>query len=325
MNSGSDGTRGPRTVQEIRSSFLILPTDEFLRPLVVDHVSEATWTECLSNARAGLESVISAAGLPFELMNSSVVSHRFDRFFTAERIRALGEEYPNGNRDEFTKDERNRFAKEIADRKMAEFMASDAGRNEIVEHVLAVMDGQLDRPTVVFGAEELLIQALIGSWSVFEAFSRSMIVTLLNEFPRLVGNVVNSSDLKELLGKQPIDLQMIGEFGYDLSKSMGTVLFRSRRLDSLGHIRSIFKCIFSEREVQQALGKSVWVLNQRRHLFVHRRGIVDQEYLSNTGDSLPLGQKLRINALDLEESLRSVRDAIQSVCSAAEALGRATD
>lgn len=29
----------------------------------------------------------------------------------------------------------------------------------------------------------------------------------------------------------------------------------------------------------------MWLLSQRRHLIVHRRGIVDAQYLAKTGDS----------------------------------------
>jgi hypothetical protein len=54
--------------------------------------------------------------------------------------------------------------------------------------------------------------------------------------------------------------------------------------------------------------KEMWVLNQRRHLIVHRRGIVDASYIANTGDALALGAELTISPNELERYLTLVAD-----------------
>jgi hypothetical protein len=46
-------------------------------------------------------------------------------------------------------------------------------------------------------------------------------------------------------------------------------------------------------------------LCQKRNLIVHRRGIVDQQYLANTGDILPVGADLWIRPSEVEDLLEA--------------------
>jgi hypothetical protein len=52
--------------------------------------------------------------------------------------------------------------------------------------------------------------------------------------------------------------------------------------------------------------KDLWILNQRRHLIVHRRGTVDRDYIDRTGDALDVGAQLMISPSDLEHYLTLV-------------------
>ena len=129
--------------------------------------------------------------------------------------------------------------------------------------------------------------------------------------------MLSHSDLKEFFGKNPIDLKAIEHHSFDLSKSMGTVIFQNRRLDGLNVIRGIMKALFNSPDIQTALGQDIWVLNQRRHLFVHNRGIVDQDYLIKTGESLRLGERLPLACDDIEDYFIAVRTALSKICKVA--------
>ena len=50
-------------------------------------------------------------------------------------------------------------------------------------------------------------------------------------------------------------------------------------------------------------------LNQRRHIIVHRLGIVDEEYIRRSKDNLQVGSQLLVKASDLSRYLDAVRDA----------------
>lgn len=48
---------------------------------------------------------------------------------------------------------------------------------------------------------------------------------------------------------------------------------------------------------------------QRRHLLIHNRGIVDQEYLDLSGDtSFALGERISIRSAEAKRFLERVRD-----------------
>jgi len=78
-----------------------------------------------------------------------------------------------------------------------------------------------------------------------------------------------------------------------------------RAVDTVPVMRAVFSALFpSANDLREALGhKSLWILNQRRHLIVHKRGVVDQEYLDKTGVDLQVGQQLRVTTSDLEQHL----------------------
>ena len=63
----------------------------------------------------------------------------------------------------------------------------------------------------------------------------------------------------------------------------------------------------------------LWMLNQRRHLIVHRRGIVDEAYLGKTSDSAPLGLPLQPTSKELESYITAVERASIELISAVSA------
>ncbi len=280
------------------------------------------WAGCVASAAEGLQSVLSAATLPFELIQSAALERRFDRFLMAEGIRGPKSTIPLPGEVAIDDDERERLAYERADRRMNDFMSSKEGSDYFRDTLVHEMNHRLRSQGVRTAAEELMVQTLISSWSVFESFSRSFIISAINENPRMAEPVLRAPDLRDVFGKQVVDLQTIGDHGFDLSSSMGSILFKNRRLDSLGNIRSVMKALLDSSEVQTALGQELWLLNQRRHLLVHNRGIIDAEYCKNTGDKGPIGAKLKVTATDAENSLTAVRDAILAVCRAAQSLGQ---
>jgi hypothetical protein len=94
---------------------------------------------------------------------------------------------------------------------------------------------------------------------------------------------------------------------FDLSNQMGTLLFEERDLSSLFAIRTACEAIFDDSTLRTMLSAdSLWLLNQKRHLIAHRRGVVDDEYIRNTGSSLAVGDHLYISPDEFEENLVEV-------------------
>lgn len=294
---------------KVGQSFMIFSSETFLEPLKPYSEGECSSARCIASAVEGLHSVISAAGLPYQLIQDSTMQRRFDSFHNSERILALIPEKPGSG----LSDDAKRRAFKSAEHKLSEFLSGDEGKDSVRDELLYELDRRLMSSDVRIAAQELLVQTLISTWSIFESFARSFIIAWLNDDPNRASPILASQNLKEFFGKQVVDIQTIGDHSFDLSKSMGTVLFRGRRLDSLGTIRGAMKALFESSTVQTALGEDLWILNQRRHLFVHNRGVVDSTYLKQTNDTAPLGERLTLNCDDVKQHLIAVRVAIIAI------------
>ena len=80
-------------------------------------------------------------------------------------------------------------------------------------------------------------------------------------------------------------------------------------------IKDVLDAIFpKETELRDCLSDpDIWLLWQRRHLIVHRRGIVDQSYLAKTSDVPQLGSRLSVSSGYVEASLLRVVGAATAV------------
>jgi hypothetical protein len=302
-------------VRRVTSAFLIYQPDDLLGPLTRFLSGDHIWTPLVRDAADGLRSVLNAATLPFQLIYDAVQQRRFDAMLSAERIRSL-KEVASGDGLTNALEDRS-FGR--ANEKMCAFISTSDGSDFMRDAILYELDRSLRSSVISTAAVELMVQTLVSTWAVFENFSRAFIIAWINADPRRAKPLLASPDLKDYFGRQVVDFEVIGEHGFDLTGSMGTILFRGRRLDHLGVIRSATKALFNDPNVREALGESLWMLNQRRHLFIHKRGLVDDEYLQRTGDATPLGYRLSITSEDVEHYLIAVQKAVVAIATAAEA------
>lgn len=309
----SDGQSSvPRAViEEVLDSFLIPPTIDFEG--AIHFVSEGfRYAKILDVAIDGLKGILSTASLPFQLVEASVVQRKFDRVFTAERILILKEVGPWGDVTEI----HERKAYETADHKMSEFASSSEGTNFFRDEIILELSRTLKVGGVAAATQELLAQSLISAWSVFENFSRSAIIEYLNARPSAAAAVISLPAMKDFFGRKAIDIDVISRYDYNLSSFMGDVLFGDRRLDSLTIIKPLLRELLGDAEIQIALSDEIWELNQLRHLFVHRRGLVDREFLGKTNSKIAIGERVNLKSDNIEKSIKAVLKAIVTIGSA---------
>lgn len=293
-------------------AFLIYDTFEILSVFATTEASCPIAKALLNNGKHGLSSVVSAGSLPYHLINHAAQQRRFDSFFTAERIRSI--DLQTGEPSEEFRHE----VRQKARQKMDDFINSDEGIQHFRDQIIHDLDDRLALENVKAGASELLVQTLISTWSVFESSVRAFIIAWVNADPARAKPLLVSNDLKTYFGKQVVDLEVISDFGFNLAGSMGDVLFLNRRLDNLSVTRGIMKAFFNDDHIRNILGDDMWWLNQRRHLFVHRRGIVDTDYLARTSDNAPTGERLHLTSHDVMNYVVAVRDAILAIAMAAD-------
>ncbi|APG47418.1 hypothetical protein [Phaeobacter porticola] len=298
----------------VLSAFLISDADVFTGPEWETGFGERPWSKLSVRAAEGMRGVISAATIPFQLEHDSVTQRHFNRFLMAERIRRLKDVEPGAG----LKPEDEALASEIAQQCMDDFQSSEVGRNTIRNDIVNGLHRHMQSKNISFATRELLYQAQVSSWSIFENFCKSFIVTWLNEHPYVSKDVLSIKRFQKMIGGQSLNIDNISGFGFDLTKSMGDVIFSGVKLDGFEVLKDLCKVLLSDDRVQRAFGNDLYFLNKSRHLIVHRRAEVDLEFLNSTGKSYQIGDLMHIDSQDIERSFEAVREAILAIMFAAE-------
>ncbi|MFY1708380.1 hypothetical protein [Tritonibacter scottomollicae] len=300
--------------REVLAAFLFMDKEDFLVPLSSFTQSDSPWRLSTASAIEGLGSVLSAATLPLALTHDAVSSSLLQRFDSAAQIRNL----KNFSAGEKPTAESQIAAYRSAKKQAQDFSSSEKGRAKIRDDIIDILASHLYTDALQIAAEQLLAQTVIGTWTVFETFVRSIATDWVNAVPASASSILNAKELKDDIGKQPISFDTLSSHGFDLSKKMGNALFDGKRLDRFRVMKGVLKALFGTAEVQRSLGHGLHLLNQERNLLVHNRGVVDADFKEMTGSESPIGEKLSIEADSVEASLLAVRTAIVAVLSAAE-------
>lgn len=296
-----------RLAADVRQVFLV-PAEfsEVSRPLssVVEALPESLRSTGLA-FEDSLRSVLRTLSIPFQYTVAQVESLHHQRFVMAERIRAL----PLPGEDE-TQEERNARAQraiETARTKYSQFAAGD-GREVIPGEVLSRLAEIKDNTESLAAARELMRQGVVLVWSAFEVLARDLFVEVLNRQPARVETLLASPANRKRFGIEKLDWGTLASFGFDISRNLGTILAERADLDDMRAIKDAYGAMFNTNgEASSSLADPrLWLLFQRRCLIVHRRGIVDQQYLEKTGEALAVGSQLWPAPKDIEAYLEAV-------------------
>jgi hypothetical protein len=242
-----------------------------------------------------LQGVICTLSIPFHYTCSQVENLHWQRFLMAERIRARGIE---------REEERDAIAIKIAKEKFGDYLQGD-GRDVLINGVLTHLKTLQDQSASLSAARELTRQGIVLVWGAIEVLARDSFVYLLNQRPVLAEKLLLEPANRKRFGVDKIDWDTLAAYGYDLSGNLGTFLISKADLTSVPAIRDAFGALFpTSTELRRKLSdRRLWDLCQKRNLIVHRRGIVDEQYLANTGDKLPIGTPLWVSPCEVENLL----------------------
>lgn len=154
-----------------------------------------------------------------------------------------------------------------------------------------------------FLSEQTLSEsAVVVAVAAYEAYLKDVLSaevrrrpSVLNAFPKVTAS---------------IDLRVIGRYGGKLRLAQGEELARSLDAFHTNSVRSYFGRVYGvgnvygtarlEREINQVI--------QRRHLIVHRGGIVDHEFKRNTGSRQSLGGRVYLPHTTVLRYIEHVRE-----------------
>jgi len=254
--------------------------------------------------RHNLLAVYSTLGMPYLTSFAHVINARFQQILTAERIHALKIVPEN----EIPKDQKDKRSLQRADKKLDEELGDKKSILRFEEQTLESLDTLLEHKDFSTAAKEILRQGVVLVWGSLEVLSEDLFVTLLNVNPKLATQLLKEERTKRLFDLKRLDFELLEKFEFDISRKLGNIFLSRQRIDTIPKIKTVFGALFPENtSLRNALReKQLFMLNQRRHLIVHRRGIVDEQYLMNTKDDLALESELIITPFDLELYLPSV-------------------
>jgi hypothetical protein len=283
--------------QQVREVFLV-PQDIHASAENLLAKVQAAEAELRTTAEAfadSLRGVIRTLSIPFQYTYSQVHSLHWQRAFLAERIRA------GGTADDAAQAEVDR---QRASKKFKEYLQGEGGKvlaDEVVDRLLHLKSEHES----LAAARELTRQGVVLTWSAIEVIARDAFVYLLNRKPHFADALLADPINKKRFATERVDWQTLAGYGFDMSQKLGTYLVSKADISNVPAIRAAYAAMFpGATELRKhLLDDRLWQLSQKRHLIVHRRGIVDDAYLQATGASLRLGETLWITPSEVEESI----------------------
>lgn len=258
-----------------------------------------------------LAGAISVAAMPYNMAAAAVRQRAFHAVHSAQRIRSLKPEYSH-----LSEEERDNWALETAKEQFEKDLREDdieATKSPPGKFGTAILDDlqtSLRDQTFSESADELLRQCSVLCWGALEVLASDTFVAIVNAKPSTAEPLFRDARTKKWY--QGRDLAaVLEEHDYNLSACMGSVLIEQHRIDDVEGIRSVFDVLFPSNSALRGIlsDEKLWRLSQDRNLIVHRRGVVDRNYVARTGSDCPVGARLRINPTLFERYLTYVRAA----------------
>ena len=242
-----------------------------------------------------LHGVIRTLSIPFKYTYSQVHGLHWQRFHMAERIRA---------REIENEAEREPAALASAKEKFDAYLHED-GSEKVVEDVFDRLLWLKNDSESLMAARELTRQGIVLTWSAIEVLTRDAFVYLLDNKPGYAELLVADPANRKRFSADRIEWQALATYGYNMSSSLGSYLISKADLKSVPAIRGAYGALFPAADVLQKLlgDRRLWNLCHKRNLIVHKRGIVDQQYLTSTSDTLAIGENLLVTPSEVEDSL----------------------
>ncbi|MBU0748673.1 MAG: hypothetical protein KKH21_13710 [Gammaproteobacteria bacterium] len=190
---------------------------------------------------------------------------------------------------------------------------ADAPPLESTEFMRAIAKS-MRRPEVAAGLKQMSRQAILLLWSAYETFSRDIFIAALNADAGLYAFVAESRFKEQFPASKFANLGVLQQHGYNISGRLGSILAEGRDFSSPKMLRELLCVLFQSTTQAEQLQKchqdrALWLLGHRRHLIAHRLGIVDDQYIRDTGDSQPIGTPLHVNGDELLMAFLRVLEA----------------
>ncbi|MEX2485947.1 MAG: hypothetical protein WED10_15350 [Brumimicrobium sp.] len=144
-------------------------------------------------------------------------------------------------------------------------------------------------------------------WTSFEVLARDLVIEVLNRH----------SDKFKYLDVKSIPTDILEKYDYNIKDHLGEIYAEQRDWSNLKKIQESIKKIWPEKDDLhiELKDKILYKINQRRHLIVHKKGLVDDQYNRSTSDNYVIGKEIPIKPKDLKDGLETIKEIGQKLLS----------
>lgn len=160
-----------------------------------------------------------------------------------------------------------------------------------MQHFFALdVSGSLSRPW--------LFAITLYIWTAFECLASDLWAASLNQAPnlgqRILASLPNDDAEKSGLSRRHIDVGLAARYGFDLRRSLGTVLRSKFDFSSLAGIEAAYEQGFGASGNLEDEHHTLAELEQVRHLIMHRGGVADEKFVKITKLKIRPGETLSL-------------------------------
>lgn len=152
------------------------------------------------------------------------------------------------------------------------------------------------------------LNALVNSWTLFEAFSKDIWVNILNNNPQLLNQKIINTNVENDSGvnNKTIPLNILSKYNYDVSRHLGEILSNKYDFTGVEGLKKAFKDLFNlkDEEVSFLHDAKIIQLEICRHIIVHNAGIIDKRYLGRSKRANEtINQKLNLDIIEINDMI----------------------
>jgi hypothetical protein len=152
------------------------------------------------------------------------------------------------------------------------------------------------------------LNALVNSWTLFEAYSKDIWVNILNEHPQLLNQKIISTKGENDNGvnSKTIPLNILSKYNYDVSRHLGEILSIKYDFTGVEGVKKAFKDLFNLEDEEISFFNETKIIQIEicRHIIVHNAGIIDSRYLARSKRANEtINQKLQLDIIEINDMI----------------------
>ncbi len=165
-------------------------------------------------------------------------------------------------------------------------------------------------------ARELRYQTVVAIWSSLEVLIKDQLIQIINWKPELAKKLTTDEIAKKRFELPKLTYEELEDRNFNFQNCMGDMLIKQRDASDLLTLKAAIGAIWGKNELYKRLDTpEIRLLNLQRHLIVHRRGVVDKKYLSQSSESLSEGEHIEALPSTLVKYYRATADVGKIACS----------